>query len=417
MKYLNSESLFERSKRVSPGGVHSPVRSFRSVGGVPRFICEARGAEIKDVDGNRYIDFCMAFGPLIFGHKDEEIEMAVRNAMTKGWSYGTAEEASLTLAELICDSIPWIEKIRFVNSGTEAVMSALRVARAATGRDKIVKFDGCYHGHVDSMLINALVKAGLGSGISSAVASETIVAPLNNLLALEEIFSHHGKEIAAVIIEPIPANNGLLLQAPDFLPTLIKIAHASGTLVIFDEVITGFRVGFTGMAGKMELKPDLVTYGKIIGGGFPVGAFGGKKELMDLVAPLGNVYQAGTLSANPIAMAAGVATLKKLLRTDPYPLLEKYTEELSCSLEKLALHPFGLPFRVEKAASLFWIDFGSNSLTQKKIYPQLFHSLLEQGIYLPPSGVEVCFLSTAHTLSDLEKMTHAFEKFLKEHIT
>lgn len=413
-----SEELFARSKSVSPGGVHSPVRAFRGVGGTPRFIRSAAGAALEDVDGNRYVDFCMSWGPLIFGHQDPEIVDSVREALARGWSYGAAEPYSLELAELLTSSLPWVQKIRFVNSGTEAVMAALRVARAATGRSKILKFDGCYHGHVDSMLVRA--GSGLAemaspdsAGVSSSVASETIVVPLDDLGALERAFAMHGPAIAAVIVEPVPANNGLLLQKDEFLPMICSIARASGALVIFDEVITGFRVAFGGMAERTGLRPDLVTYGKIIGGGFPVGAYGGRADLMDLVAPSGPVYQAGTLSANPVAMSAGVATIRKLKRENPYPVLEKRAEALSRELEK------AIPgIRVQNFASMFWPVFGDRSTpvravtqippTQKERYAKAFHQLLNAGLYLAPSGYEVSFLSTAHSDAQLGELVTAW---------
>jgi glutamate-1-semialdehyde 2,1-aminomutase len=417
---VNSEALFERSKKVSPGGVHSPVRGFRGVGGTPRFIRSARGAELTDVDGNTYIDFCMSWGPLIFGHQDPETAEAVKEALGRGWSYGTAEPYSLELAELITSSIPWAEKVRFVNSGTEAVMAALRVARAATGRHAILKFDGCYHGHVDSMLVRA--GSGLAemaspdsAGVSESTAAETLVAPLDDLKAVEEIFSKKGKQIAALIIEPLPANNGLLLQTEEFLKGLARLCKAHGALLILDEVISGFRVGFGGMAERTGIRPDLVTYGKIVGGGFPVGAYGGRHELMDLVAPSGPVYQAGTLSANPVAMAAGLATLKKLKRDNPYSRLEKMTEELAQKLEKAQPHA-----KVQRASSLFWSVMGPVATSdgvvrapssipgsQKESYARVFHSLLDKGIYLAPSGYEVSFLSTAHTPAHLEALVEA----------
>ena len=425
-----SEALFERSKRVSPGGVHSPVRGFRGVGGTPRFIESAQGAELTDVDGNRYTDFCMSWGPLLFGHQDPEIAEAVRGALSRGWSYGTAEPYSLELAELITTHIPWVQKIRFVNSGTEAVMAALRVARGATGRHKIVKFDGCYHGHVDSMLVRA--GSGLAemaspdsAGVSANVASETIVVALNDLQALQEVFNQHGKEIAAVIVEPVPANNGLLLQTDEFLSKMTEIARQAGALVIFDEVITGFRIGFGGMAERTGIRPDLVTYGKVIGGGFPVGAYGGRAELMDLVAPVGPVYQAGTLSANPVAMTAGLAMLKKLQREKPYSKLEQKTEILAAALEKKAREA-GVPVKIQRYASLFWTVLGEVKTsdgavrsidqipsTQKERYATGFHSMLEKGVYLAPSGYEVSFLSTAHTEAHFEKLIMAFGDSLK----
>ncbi len=429
-----SESLFERAKKVAPGGVHSPVRGFRGVGGTPRFVESAKGVELIDADGNRYIDFCMSWGPLLFGHQDEEISEAVRGALSRGWSYGTAEPYSLELAELITSSLPWVQKIRFVNSGTEAVMAALRVARAATGRHKILKFDGCYHGHVDSMLVRA--GSGLAemaspdsAGVTPATAAETVVAPLDDLAALENIFAHHGRDIAAVIVEPVPANNGLLLQKPEFLPKLCEIARKAGSLVIFDEVITGFRVAFGGMAERTGLRPDLVTYGKVIGGGFPVGAYGGRSDLMDLVAPSGPVYQAGTLSANPVAMTAGLAMLKKLKRDAPYSRLEQRTEVLAASLEKAARAATSEVVRVQRYASLFWTVLGEprtsdrqvrtadqTPSTQKERYAKAFHALLGKGVYLAPSGYEVSFLSTAHTEAHFQAFIEAFGQSLGESI-
>lgn len=414
-----SKLLFEESKRIVPGGVHSPVRGFRGVGGTPIFIESAEGTKLVDVDGNTYTDYCMSWGPLIFGHQDADVANAVREAMARGWSYGTAEPYSLELATLITSWIPWVEKIRFVNSGTEAVMAALRLARAATERDKILKFDGCYHGHVDSMLVRA--GSGLAemaspdsAGITTGVVSDTIVAPLNDIEALERVFQLHGSEIAAVIIEPLPANNGLLIQQESFLKKLAELAKKSGALLIFDEVISGFRMAFGGMAEITRIKPDLVTYGKVIGGGFPVGAYGGRSDLMDLIAPTGPVYQAGTLSANPIAMTAGLATLKKILKDPPYKRLAKYTKKIQDELKGLV--------HVQASGSMFWSIFGTDepvrSLTdipaqQKQVYPKVFHELLGRGIYLAPSGYEVSFLSTAHTESDVSYLIEAMHDAAK----
>ena len=421
-----SEALFERAKRVAPGGVHSPVRGFRGVGGVPRFIERAEGAELIDVDGNRYIDFCMSWGPLVFGHQDPDVADAVKTAMTRGWTYGAAEPYSLELAELITSKIPWVEKVRFVNSGTEAVMSALRVARAATGRSKVVKFDGCYHGHLDQLLVRA--GSGLAemaspdsAGVPPHVAADTLVVPLNDLSALEATMDQHGREVCVIAIEPMPANNGLLLQTQEFLEGIFRVARKHGALVLFDEVISGFRVAFGGMAEKTGLRPDLVCYGKIIGGGFPVGAYGGKRELMDLVAPAGPVYQAGTLSGNPVAMCAGIATLRKLLRDDPYARLEARASQLADRIEKASVRqPF--PVKVQRYSSLMWTVMGdvrtkdglARNLSdipaeQKERFAKLFHSLLSKGIYLAPSGFEVSFLSTAHTDEQLDRVVAAVE--------
>lgn len=425
-----SEALFERAKRVSPGGVHSPVRAFRGVGGTPRFIKEAKGAYLIDVDQNRYLDFCMSWGPLLFGHQDHDVATAVTEAMGRGWSFGTAEPYSLELAELITSRIPWVEKIRFVNSGTEAVMSALRVARAVTGRSKVVKFDGCYHGHVDSLL----VRAGSGlvdlanpdsAGVSPRVAEDTIVAPLDDAEALRKVFKAHPGEIAVVAIEPLPANNGLLIQREEFIRDMVQIARENGALVLFDEVISGFRIGFGGMAERLKIQPDLVCYGKVIGGGFPVGAYGGKREYMDWVAPQGPVYQAGTLSANPVAMAAGLAMLKKLDRLKPYRALEDRVEALSREIEAVSQEE-GIDVHVQRYGSLFWAVCGKVSTgdhvvrsisqipaDQKALFSRVFHALLDRGVYLAPSGFEVSFLSTAHDDMALRDFVETYREALQ----
>lgn len=421
-----SEALFARSRAVVPGGVHSPVRAFKGVGGTPRFIESAQGVELLDVDGNRYVDFCMSWGPLLFGHQEPEVAEAIRGALSRGWSYGTTEPYSLELAELITSSIPHVEKIRFVTSGTEAVMAALRVARGATGRSKIIKFDGCYHGHVDSMLVRA--GSGLAemaspdsAGVSPQVASDTLVVPLNDLAALESVFERHGKDVAALIVEPVPANNGLLVQSENFLAKISAIARKHGSLVIFDEVITGFRVAFGGMAERTGLKPDLVTYGKVIGGGLPIAAYGGRADLMDLVAPSGPVYQAGTLSANPVAVAAGLAMLKKLKRENPYSRLEARVADTAKRIEKAAPGA-----RVQSFASMFWMILGPvsthdgwvRSITeipavQKESYARAFHIFLANGIYLAPSGYEVSFVSTAHGDEHYDRLVAAVEAYAR----
>jgi len=414
----SSVLLFEKSKKIVPGGVHSPVRSFRGVEGSPIFMESAQGVMLTSVDQKNYIDYCLSWGPLILGHRDIDVENEIIKSVQRGWSYGTAEPYSLMLAEFITKEIPWVEKIRFVNSGTEAVMSALRVARAATGKSKIIKFDGCYHGHVDSMLVRA--GSGLAdmsspdsAGVSQATASETLVAPLGNISALEEIIHLHKNEIAALIIEPLPANNGLLLQNETFLKEISTLCKKNNILLIFDEVISGFRTGFTGMAGKLGIEPDLTTYGKIIGGGFPVGAFGGKKEWMNLVAPEGAVYQAGTLSGNPIAMTAGFTTLKKLKETNPYSELATKTKVLAESLNSIK---FPLPSKTFYRDSLFWTVFGEIQtknksmcspcdfpMDHKKNYIHFFHKALENGLYFAPSAFEVGFLSTQHTETHIQE--------------
>src|SRR5437868_4898213 len=323
-----SREYFDRASLIAPGGVHSPVRAFKGVGGTPIFFRSAQGGTMTSVDGREYIDFCQSFGPLILGHRDPDVSEAVREAIDTAWSFGACEPYSLELAEWITSRLPWVEMLRFVSSGTEAVMSALRVARAATNRNRILKFEGCYHGHSDSLLVKAGsglagVAASSTAGVSNQVASDTLVAPLDDENAVREVFRQHGKEIAAVILEPLPANYGLLIQRREFIDEVMELARANGALVIFDEVISGFRVALGGMAQVLGMKPDLVTYGKVIGGGFPVACYGGRKDLMALVAPSGPVYQAGTLSANPVGMRAGLATLQKIERVDAYAQLEK----------------------------------------------------------------------------------------------
>ena len=416
-----SEELFARAEAVTPGGVHSPVRAFRRVGGTPVFIRSARASRLEDVDGRHYVDFCMAFGPLILGHAHPVVLRAIGEAASRGWSYGAAESGSLELAELITGRLPWVERLRFVNSGTEAVMSALRLARAATGRSLLLKFDGCYHGHVDSMLIRAgsgLAGVADSAGVPASVAADTLVAPLDDIPALEGLFAAHGSELAAAIIEPLPANHGLLPQRQEFLDALAWQCQQHGALLIFDEVITGFRTGFGGMAGITGIRPDLVTYGKIIGGGFPVGAYGGRREVLELVAPLGPVYQAGTLSANPVAMAAGLATLEQLADGTAYHTLENHGRVLDDLLRDIpGLH-------VQRVGSLFWLVLddrrgagplrspaGISDSAVARFAP-FFHRLLADGVYLPPSPHEVGFLSTAHTDDDLRALATAVRNAL-----
>jgi glutamate-1-semialdehyde 2,1-aminomutase len=389
-------TLFERAQAVTPGGVHSPVRSFAAVGGDPLFISRAQGADIWDTEGRRYTDYCMAFGPLILGHGHPRVAAAATDALADGWSYGAAEPYSLALAEMITGRLPWIEKIRFVNSGTEAVMTVLRLARAVTGRDAVLKFSGCYHGHADSMLVSAgsgvanLAEAS-SAGIPANVAADTFVLPLGDSAAAQTLFRRHGKQIAAIIIEPLPANNGLLPQPREFIATLRQLCDEYDTLLIFDEVISGFRLSFGGYAEQSGIEPDLATYGKIIGGGFPVGAFGGRAEYLDCIAPLGNVYQAGTLSANPLAMRAGYATLSELSDGTVYDQLESRGQWLETALAEA-----GVP--IQRRGSMWWLNIEPTQ------YAPLFHRLLEHGIYLPPSAVEICFLSTAHTQDHLTQL-------------
>jgi glutamate-1-semialdehyde 2,1-aminomutase len=420
MHSVSSQELFERSKKVAPGGVHSPVRSFGSVGGTPVFFSRAEGPKMWDVSGKEYIDFCLSFGPLLFGHRHPDIAKVVHETADLAWSFGACEPYSLELAEFITERIPWVEKIRFVNSGTEAVMSALRVARAATNRSKVLKFDGCYHGHLDALL----VKAGSGlagesssdsAGIGEEMIRNTLVIPLDNEELLEKVFREQGEQMALVAIEPLPANYGLLIQRKEFLQKVAKLAKEYGVPLLFDEVISGFRVGFQGMSGVLGIEPDLVCYGKILGAGFPVGAYAGKSKYMDLVAPSGPVYQAGTLSANPFGMRAGLANLKKAFFENPYPTLDSqtkfFTGEMVHILNQYApIHKDG--WESVTQASLFWFKEKTKESVRtieaipaghKAGFAKVFHALLDAGVYLAPSGYEVGFLSTAHTESVLQE--------------
>lgn len=425
MNTTTSAQLFEKAKTFFPGGVNSPVRAFRSVGGTPLFIEKGKGSHIWDADGNEFIDFCCSWGPLILGHANDKVLDAVDKTMRKGTSFGAPTRLENELAELILSNNKYIQKIRFVSSGTEAVMSAIRLARGFTKRNKILKFEGCYHGHVDSLLVKAgsgLVTFGNSSsaGVPDSFVNETITVPLNNENAVKEAFEKFKNEIACVIIEPVPANNGLLLQGKDFLNFLRIICTENKTLLIFDEVISGFRMSFCGAAGLYDIKPDMITYGKIIGGGFPVGAYGASHEIMACVSPEGPVYQAGTLSGNPVAMSAGIAQLTECLSKDFYKDLETKTNYLVEGINKI--NPFPL-FKMVKLGSIFWIAFSTKTSINNadeidadsmKYFKVLHHALLEQGVYLGPSGYEVGFISQAHTYEDLDKTIKAFEISLKK---
>jgi len=422
-----SREYFERALRVSPGGVHSPVRAFKGVGGTPIFFRRVQGGTMTSVDGREYVDFCQSFGPLMLGHRDPDVSAAVEEAIATAWSFGACEPYSLELAEWITSRLPWVEMLRFVSSGTEAVMSALRVARAATERNRILKFEGCYHGHSDSLL----VKAGSGlagesasssAGVSANVAGETLVAPLDDEEAVRKIFADHGKDIAAVILEPLPANYGLLIQRREFIEETVKIAREHGSLVIFDEVISGFRVALGGMAEVLCMQPDLVTYGKVIGGGFPVACYGGRKDLMELVAPVGPVYQAGTLSANPVGMRAGLATLQKIERVNAYAQLEDRTSRF-CDELNTELQQRGLPFQLTRTASIFWLHARTDDVIRRieqipehnsAAFARIFHGALARGVYLAPSGFEVNFMSLAHSDELLERGREAILAAIEE---
>jgi len=415
-----SQALFERALRVIPGGVNSPVRAFRAVGGTPLFVARAEGAEIVDADGRRYLDFVGSWGPLVLGHAHPEVLAAVREAAGRGSTYGAPCAGEVELAEAVVAAYPGLEQLRCVSSGTEAVMSAVRLARGATGRDLVVKFSGCYHGHADHLLVAAgsgLVTFGQPSsaGVPAAFASLTRVLPLDDEAAVEELFAREGDRVAAVLIEPIPANNGLLVQRHAFLATLRRLTLRHGALLVFDEVISGFRVARGGAAERLGITPDLATFGKIIGGGMPVGAFGGSAERMSQLAPLGGVYQAGTLSGNPVAMAAGLATLRVLERERAWERLEALGLELERRLAPV-LGDAPLPIRLVRVGSLFWFSLqpgeppraaeGIEAAAARRYRP-LFHALLDRGIALAPSAYEVGFLSTAHTSEHIERLAAA----------
>jgi len=417
---VKSAALYEKAKHYFPGGVNSPVRAFKSVYGTPLFIEKGDGSKLWDADGNEFIDFCCSWGPLILGHNHPSVREKVIEVMQNGMSFGAPTALENELAELIISNNKFIERIRFTSSGTEAVMSAIRLARGVTKKDKIIKFEGCYHGHTDALLVKAgsgLVTFGETSseGIPKAYADETIVVSLNDKEAVSSAFTQFKGQIAAVIIEPIPANNGLLLQDKDFLAFLRDICDQNCTLLIFDEVISGFRVGFEGAAGLYDIKPDIVTYGKIIGGGLPVGAYGASSGIMSYISPEGGVYQAGTLSGNPVAMAAGIAQLSELIKPNFYTDLAAKTEAFTRDIQEFALAN-QYPFKVFQIGSIFWFaftdkekiqtsdDIDASSMDKFKI---MHRELLNRGIYLGPSGYEVGFISAAHSASDLEKTKSA----------
>lgn len=422
-----SEELYRRACRVLPGGVNSPVRAFRAVGGVPHFYASAQGATFTDVDGNAFIDYVMSWGPLIVGHAHPQVLAAVQRAAAAGTSFGAPCAAEVELAERVVASYPGCEMVRFVSSGTEAVMTAVRLARGVTGRNRILKFDGCYHGHVDALLVNAgsgLATFGTPSsaGVPAALAELTVVAPLDDEEAVEATFERFGAELAAVIIEPVPANAGLLLQRRDFLASLVARARRCGALVIFDEVISGFRLGPGGAAAYLGLTPDLATFGKVIGGGLPVGAYGGRRDLMEHIAPLGPVYQAGTLSGNPVAMAAGLATLDLLESQQGWERLHKLGTGLAQRVDEL-LRRGGYPASWVHLGSLFWLVLQPGEPPRRfdrvrqdvaPRYAALHRALRARGVYLAPSAFEVGFISTAHTEEHLDRTAAALAEALEE---
>jgi len=420
-----SRSLFEKARQVIPGGVNSPVRAFKAVGGDPLFFSRGLGALLWDVDGNEYIDYVGSWGPLILGHAHPEIVREVQETVKGGTSFGAPNPHEVELARLVVDSVPGIEKVRMVNSGTEATLSALRLARAFTRRDLIVKMDGCYHGHVDALLVKAgsgVATLGLPGtpGIPARVVEQTLVVPYNDLDALAALVEERGKDIACVIVEPVAANMGVVPPRPGYLEGLREITVKHGILLIFDEVISGFRLALGGAQERYRIAPDLTTLGKILGGGLPIGAYGGREEIMDRVAPEGDVYQAGTLAGNPLAMRAGIAMLRQLRAPGVYDALEKTSERLARGLASAA-EGAGIPARVERVGSLLTlfftsrppVDWDSASLSDVRKYAAFFRRMLDRGVYLPPSQYEALFVSLAHTDDQIDRTVSTAAEALK----
>jgi glutamate-1-semialdehyde 2,1-aminomutase len=420
-----SEQLFAEALRYIPGGVNSPVRAFRAVGGQPFFVNKAKGARVWDVDGNEYLDYVGTWGPAILGHAHPKIIRAVQAAAEHGTSFGIPNPAEVTLAKLICSWVPSVQKVRMCNSGTEATMSAIRLARGFTKRDKIIKFDGCYHGHADSLL----VKAGSGAltfgnpdsaGVPAAFTEHTIVLPYNDTEAVSAAFTANPNQIAGIILEPVPGNAGLYLPKPGYLECLREITRAHGALLIFDEVMTGFRLARGGAQERFGLTPDLSCFGKVIGGGLPVGAFGGRADIMDCLAPLGPVYQAGTLSGNPVAMTAGIAALEELESSRAYARLEDLGAALEKGMKEAAASA-GVPVQFNRCGSMFCGYFTTQPVhnladamkSDRERFKRYFHGMLAEGIYLAPSQFEAGFLSTAHTEADVARTIGAAAKVMK----
>jgi len=422
----HSQALFEEAQQLMPGGVNSPVRAFRGVGGNPVFIDRAKGPYLYDVDGNRYLDYVQSWGPMILGHGYPSVLEAVTKASMRGFSFGAPTEAESILAKLVIESVPSIEMVRFVNSGTEATMSALRLARAFTGRSKIIKFSGCYHGHADMLLVQAgsgVATMGLpdSPGVPAEATSNTLIATYNDSEAVRELFRIYPDDIAAIIVEPAAANMGLVLPCPGFLEYLRKICTAFGALLIFDEVMTGFRVALGGMQERTGIQADLTCLGKIIGGGLPVGAYGGRREVMQLVAPLGPMYQAGTLSGNPMAMAAGIATLEELRKPGRYVELERKGQLLSSGIDQ-ALQTFGGGVQFVRIGAIFClfftaervVNYSSAKSSDTQRYAHFFRSMLKRGVYLPPSQFESCFISLAMEDKMIQETVEAVKLALTE---
>lgn len=422
MEFQKSEHLYDRAKAVLPGGVNSPVRAFKAVGGSPVFIERASGAYIYDADGNQYIDYVGSWGPMILGHAHPKVTEAVQEAISKGTSYGTPTEIEVELAEMVIEAVPSIEMVRFVNSGTEATMSALRLARAYANRDKIIKFEGCYHGHADMLLVQAgsgVTTLGLpdSPGVPKSTVENTLVAEFNNLESVKKLYDQFSQEIAAVIVEPVAGNMGVVPPKPGFLQGLREITGKHRSVLIFDEVMTGFRVAYGGAQSLFDVMPDLTCLGKIIGGGFPVGAYGGKKDLMEMVAPVGPVYQAGTLSGNPVAMTAGLQTLKVLKKSGLYEKLESLSNKLAMGI-KQAAELSEIPIFQTRVGSMLGVFFAEEEVVDFKTaknsdtvkYANFFHQMLNRGVYFAPSQFEAIFVSAALTEEDITRTVSAIKE-------
>jgi glutamate-1-semialdehyde 2,1-aminomutase len=425
MKTTKSQQLFAEAQRYIPGGVNSPVRAFKSVGGQPLFIAKAKGAHLWDADGNRFIDYVHSWGPMILGHAPGPVIKAIQRAATRGTSYGAPTELEVRLAKMISSAVPSMEQVRLVSSGTEAVMSAIRLARGYTKRDKILKFDGCYHGHSDYLLAKAgsgMATLGLpdSPGVPADFAKLTLIADYNDIRTVKGIVEAQAHELACIIVEPVAGNMGVVPPSPEFLPALRELTRAHGILLIFDEVITGFRVHYGGAQTLFGVTPDLTCLGKIIGGGLPVGAYGGKREIMQMIAPAGPVYQAGTLSGNPLAVTAGIETLKALKRSSVYKKLETRSAALADGLGKVARQA-DIPFAQTRVGSMLCgfftdqsvVDYDSAKRSDTQRYAKFFRGMLEQGVYFAPSQFEAAFLSTAHSDADIKKTIAAAQAVFK----
>jgi len=429
MPVKRSRQIFRRALKRIPGGVNSPVRAWKAVGGDPLFIVRGKGSHIFDADGKSYIDFVESWGPLILGHAHAKIISVVKRCVAKGTSFGAPTEAEVELSEFVCQRMPSIQKLRLVSSGTEATMSALRLARAFTGRMKIIKFDGCYHGHSDGLLVKAgsgVATLGLpdSPGVPAGFARETLSAKYNDIMSVQRLFARHPKDVAAVIVEPICGNMGVIPPHADFLLQLRDMTKRRGSLLIFDEVITGFRVALGGAQQVFHIKPDLTCLGKILGGGFPLAAFGGRREIMDLLAPIGPVYQAGTLSGNPVAVTAGMTTLSLLARPGTYEVLENKAQKLEEGFRSI-INNYGIRAAINRFGSMMTLFFGVDQVINadearkcnRRQFSRFFHGMLKRGIYLPPAPFEAMFVSLAHANSDLNETIAAFDDWAKRETT